>query len=89
MAKINVNIAGLSQQTGVMEGHINGFDFSPSEYNLENCEGSTITKINETFEEMDELLADLNKVMWACDNYLHKAQYNINLCEASNEIGEN
>ena len=86
MANISLNQAALGQQITIFEGHINGFDSSTIDYSLDNCEGATITKIDEAFEELNKMIPLLHSVMCASDNYLSKVQYNVNSCEVDNSV---
>lgn len=87
---IGLNDAGLAEQIGFLEAHIEEFDATASNYSLENCRGSAIIAINYTFSYMDDLLTLFHGTMSACDSYLHKVQTNFASCEADNSVdGEN
>lgn len=89
MARISINYSGFEQQMENMESHINSFDSSVGGFSLDRCSGPAIEQINTAFGDMDILVSSFQSLMDATDTYLHKAQTNINLCEADNTMSSN
>ena len=52
---------------------------------LKSCSGKAILNLNNCIDGFDSLIDNLNALYTATSGYLHKASYNINLCEESNK----
>lgn len=89
MGRISINYSGFEQQMEKLESHINSFDLSVGNFSLDRCGGPAIDQINTAFSDMDILASSFQSLLDATDTYLHKAQTNINLCEADNTMSSN
>ena len=80
-----MNQVGFDQEIAkfdkdMLDQHIN----YKKEY-LKSCSGKAILGLNNSIDGFDNLIDNLNALYSATSGYLHKASYNINLCEETNK----
>lgn len=83
---IDVNSAAFQTYVEQFDSNLREDNITALESDLSNCKGSTIADLKSSLVAYSDLQKNINRLYSATSNYLHKAQYNINLCEESNSV---
>ena len=81
---INMNQIGFSQEVANFDTDMNNYRMSFEEQKLENSSGFAIQNLNGCITNINSIIDNTNSLFSRTSGYLHKAEYNINLCEANN-----
>lgn len=80
----NINQAGFSLGVVNFDNAMTSNHLDYEQCFLTNCSGDAIGELNACVVGFDSMMSNMNNLYSATSQYLHKANYNINLCEANN-----
>ena len=80
----NINQSGFSLVVDNFDNDMNSHHLDYDCCFLTNCSGEALGELNGCISGFDSMMSNMNALYSATSQYLHKANYNINLCEADN-----
>lgn len=83
---IDINLPAFQTYVEQFDNNMREDNINALISDLSNCKGSTIADLKSSLDAYSDLQKNINSLYSATSNYLHKALYNINLCEESNSV---
>lgn len=83
---INMNQAGFSREVDNFDSQMQANHIDYEDTFFHSCSGEAIAELNACISCFDTLISNVNSMYSATSGYLHKANYNINLCEETNSV---
>lgn len=83
---IHMNQVAFDTYTGNFDTSMTDKYITNTVADISNCDGGSIDDLKACFDSYNELQSSINALFSSTSNYLHKASYNISLCEDSNSI---